>query len=533
MDREVLDAHRRSPAKPAVWLAVALLLIPAAGWGAEQNPSGVVRQAAKLLQSGQVEQARVELHRVVGEFPGFYPAYSLLGVCYSHLGKLEEARPYFEKAVQLAPESPQARNNLGANYLALGKATEAIEQFEKVIAAAPSNTSAWVNLANGHLKLGDTSRALEVLEKAVALAPGDTGVRLALAEVRLDLAQPEAALKQIDLLDRPPMASDPRFLLTVGVLLAKYDQNQQAARYLKRARDADPNGSASMVALGRKSINNGDYKTAWALLKSVEGAYRKSAQWHSMVGYAAYKLDQAEPALEHLQKAVHLDPKNENYYLDLAEFLGNNNALDAVVALLEGGVKIVPQSVKVQSALAVAYLLIRDFAKAETLLQKVLLTDPAYKVGHKLLADCYYRAQEWRKLKTAAGALRRLDKKNSIGWYYGAEAEYRLLRAEKGQSSEFLQGYLQEAIKLDPDDWRAQLLSGKVLLEQGRHGDAVAAIRRAAARNPDEPSAHYLLATTLRQLGKIEESKSAFETFKQAQENEKKRQLRRLLVEIR
>ena len=428
----MLDAQHRSPSPSAVWLAVALLLIPAAGWGAEQNPSGVVRQAAKLLQSGQVEQARVELHRVVGEFPGFFPAYSLLGVCYSHLGKLEEARPYFEKAVQHAPESPQARNNLGANYLALGKAAEAIEQFEKVIDAAPSNTSAWVNLANCHLKLGDTSRALEVLEKAVALAPGDTGVRLAMAEVRLVLAQPEAALKQIELLDRPPMASDPRFLLTVGVLLAKYDQNQQAAKYLNRVRDADPNGSASMVALGRKSINNGDYKTAWALLKSVEGAYRESAQWHSMVGYAAYKLDQAEPALEHLQKAVHLDRKNENYYLDLAEFLGNNNALDAVVALLEGGVKIVPQSVKVQSALAVAYLLIRDFAKAETLLQKVLLTDPAYKVGHKLLADCYYRAQEWRKLKTAAAKLRQLDNKNSIGWYYGAEAEYRLLRAEKG-----------------------------------------------------------------------------------------------------
>ena len=127
----------------------------------------------------------------------------------------------------------------------------------------------------------------------------------------------------------------------------------------------------------------------------------------------------------------------------------------------------------------------------------------------------------------------RLNKKNSIGWYYGAEAEYRLLRAEKGQSLESIQGYLQEATKLDPDDWRAQLLSGKVLLEEERHADAVAAFRRAAARNPDEPSAHYLLATTLRRLGKIEESKSAFETFKQAQANEKKRQLRRLLVEIR
>ena len=87
------------------------------------------------------------------------------------------------------------------------------------------------------------------------------------------------------------------------------------------------------------------------------------------------------------------------------------------------------------------------------------------------------------------------------------EAEYRLLRAEQGQLSEVLQRYFQEAIKLDPDDWRALLLSGKILSEQGRHGDAVAAPRKAAARSPDEPSAHYLLWP--RRCGSLERSRKA------------------------
>ena len=120
-----------------------------------------------------------------------------------------------------------------------------------------------------------------------------------------------------------------------------------------------------------------------------------------------------------------------------------------------------------------------------------------------------------------------------MGWYYSAEAEYRLLRAEKGRSSESIQRYLQEATKLDPDDWRAPLLSGKVLLEQERRVEALDEFRKAVARNPDEPAAHYLLATTLRELGKVDESKSAFATFKRAQANEKNRQLRRMLVDIR
>ncbi len=529
----MLDESRRAAPKQGVWLATVLLVVPTLAWGTGQDPSRLIQRAVELLQKGQAEQARAELHRVAEKFPEFYPAYSLLGICYSELGKVEEARPYFEKAVQLAPDSPQARNNLGANYLALGRAAEAIDQFEKVIAASPSNSSAWVNLANGYLETGDTSKALQALAKAVALAPGDAGARLALAEARLRLAEPEEALTQIRLLDRPPIATDSRFLLTVGVLLAKYDQVQEAAVYLERARDADPNGSAGLVTLGRKAINEGDYKTAWALLKAVEGAYGESAQWNSMAGYAAYKLDLPEPAINYLQKAIHLDPTNEDYYLDLAEFLGNNNALDAVIAVLESGVRVMPQSIKVQSALAVAYLLVLDLERAVTELQKVLQANPAYEVGHKLLADCYYRAQDWHKLKAAAADLRRLNEKNSIGWYYGAEAEYRLLRAEKGRSSESIQRYLQEATKLDPDDWRAPLLSGKVFLEQERRVEAVDEFRKAAARNPDEPAAHYLLATTLRELGKVDESKSAFETFKQAQAKEKNRQLRRMLVDIR
>jgi tetratricopeptide (TPR) repeat protein len=39
--------------------------------------------------------------------------------------------------------------------------------------------------------------------------------------------------------------------------------------------------------------------------------HEDSAQWHREVGHAYYKAGKIEPTLEHLQKAIRLDPANE------------------------------------------------------------------------------------------------------------------------------------------------------------------------------------------------------------------------------
>ena len=61
---------------------------------------------------------------------------------------------------------------------------------------------------------------------------------------------------------------------------------------------------------------------------------------------------------------------------------------------------------------------------------------------------------------------------------------------------------------------------------------AVAAFQRAPELNPEEPSAIYLLATTLRDLGKAGQSKAALDAFRRVQSEYKARQFRTLVVEI-
>src|SRR5260370_41699734 len=216
------------------------------------------------------------------------------------------------------------------------------------------------------------------------------------------------------------------------------------------------------MALAEKSLNEGDYRVALALLNAVSGRFQNNAAWHAMAGYAHFKLDQPAPALENLQQAVGLDPSNEDHYLELSEFLGANNAVDTVVTVLESAAKALPGSIKIETALGLAYLMIADTGKAEAIFKNVVKSQPGYEIAYKLLADCYLREHDWDALKSVAEVLRERDPKNAVGWYYGALAEYEMLDSGGGAASlEKIRRYTRTAIRLDPDDWRSQVLAGK------------------------------------------------------------------------
>jgi tetratricopeptide (TPR) repeat protein len=255
---------------------------------------------------------------------------------------------------------------------------------------------------------------------------------------------------------------------------------------------------------------------------------------------ALFKAGQTEAALElyrsalnRLQFAVRREPHNEDRYLDLAEFLGSQNASDSVVTVLDVGARALPQSIKIRSALGAAYIMTGQTDQAEDVLKKILAEQPGYEVGYKLLGECYERAQEWKKLRTLATQLRKLNEKNSYGWYYAASAAYHLLPVQAGGSLQAINRSLDRSLELDNTEWRTWVLLGRVLLDEKQSSKAVDAFREAARLDPEVATTHYLLATTLRRLHRAEESKRAFQAFENAHAAEKARKSRRLLVETR
>lgn len=488
-------------------------------------------EAGALLQSGRFQAAADLCHKLIQQWPRFYQAYSLLGVAYTQMGKLEEAGQHFTRAVALNPRSGEACNNLGANHLALKNYSEAAAALERALQISPANVSAWFNLGTSRLHLGQTAKAVSAFEKAAALAPGDAQILVALAEARFKAGQSRRALEVVRQL-AGSSATDAPLLLSLGVLLHRNGQTEEAASFFLQALQRDPGVSEKMISLAASSINQDDYPTALVLLTPLKDMMEQSAVWHGMLGYTHFKLDQIEPALLHLQQAIRLDPANENYYLDLGELLGENQALLPNVAVFESGVKRLPNSVKMRLALAVAHLLTGNLDLAKQEVDTVLTREPGSQIAYKVLLECYEKGREWDKIQVSAAELRRLHPANPLGWYYGAFAEYEAALPSQAGFEQAGQ-LIRKALELSHSEWRFHFLLGKILLAEQRVNDAIGALERTIQLHSEHPQPFYHLARALQRQGRRQESARMLARYQEAKARMESRQSRGLLVETR
>jgi predicted Zn-dependent protease len=265
-----------------------------------------------------------------------------------------------------------------------------------------------------------------------------------------------------------------------------------------------------------------------ALAQAVEEG---SAEWHRNTGLASYRAGQIEKTLEHLQKAIRLDPAKEQYYLDLGQVLAENHARTAVVTVFEAARAALPDSLRIQSALGVAYLTVRDYERAKQVFTGMLQAHPEDEQAYQLLAECSDITRDWAGAAETAARLRARNPRNTHGWYYGAAAEYEL-RKSKGESLQTAEWYVQRSLALTPSDWRSHLLLGKILGDTLRDEGAVQALRRAIHLRGNDPRIHYILAQALQRLGRTAESKAAFAAYRRARAARNANE-RALMVEIR
>jgi len=268
------------------------------------DPHESYRKAVENVQANKLELAAAELERAVKGQPQFEPAYTLLGVCYARLGELDLAHKAFQRAVRLNPKSLEARNNLGMSYLALGKPQEAVLEFQASVALDPKNVSAASNLGRAQLELKQTPAAINALLQARKLSPGDPEIVLALAGAYL-------------------LAHD---LPKANALLDAAGIHEE------------------MLGVANHYVEQGDYRRALDVLLPLKERLSRSAPYHGMLGFIYSRLGETIPALESLQSAMRLDPKNENYDLDLAQVLEEKDAHKAAAELLQSAILTHPDS---------------------------------------------------------------------------------------------------------------------------------------------------------------------------------------------
>jgi len=154
-------------------LAAALFAICAPAFADE------VEDAAKLLKSGQHQQAMERVNKLLASKPRDARARFLKGLIYAEQGNTKDATDVFLALTKDFPDLPEPYNNLAVIYAAQGQYDKARGALEQSIRTHPSYATAYENLGDVYAKL-----ASQAYDKALQFDSANPAAKNKLALVR-------------------------------------------------------------------------------------------------------------------------------------------------------------------------------------------------------------------------------------------------------------------------------------------------------------------------------------------------------------
>jgi len=289
--------------------------------------------------------------------------------------------------------------------------------------------------------------------------------------------------------------------------------------------------AARLATLAASHIEHRRYAEAAKLLRATERPLSHAPSWNNLRGYAEFKLSNPKPALHYLQRALQLEPQNEDYLLDVGEFLGHHRAHIEAVRVFEVAAKRMPQSPRATLGLAVSYILLNRRDEAQRLLEVLLTAHPRFEAAYKALGECYEDAANANRMVELGKALQQINPQNPQGWYL--EGAGLLQEGRTGRSPvDAAMIALRKTLQLDASNVRARFVLAKVLQEAGADDLAITELKQTLALDPEHERAHYVLARLYQKKGDTERARSEFAKHKTVIERDRNMEYRRLLISI-
>ena len=150
-----------------------------------------VQDAARLLRSGQHQQALERVNKAIAAKPKDAQARFLKGLILAEQGNSKEATEIFLALTKDYPDLPEPYNNLAVIYASQGQYDKARGALEQSIRTHPSYATAYENLGDVYAKL-----ASQAYDKALQIDSANPAAKNKLALVR-DLVGGAASAKPV------------------------------------------------------------------------------------------------------------------------------------------------------------------------------------------------------------------------------------------------------------------------------------------------------------------------------------------------
>jgi tetratricopeptide (TPR) repeat protein len=378
---------------------------------------------------------------------------------------------------------------------------------------------------------GDFVHATPEIEQLVQAAPDSALLHNLLGYCRLQQGDREHATPEF----QRAIAIDPNFkparsnLGGVYLLQGKIENAAREFAAVLRIDPHDTNVRGTVFKMAQAAFRKKDYPATVKLLELIPPVAERTAEWHEMIGYSSFKSGDPARAVAEIQKAMDLDPRNENYVLELSEVFVDNNNGAAAITLLDAARTSFPASARLWLALGVAYLADDDWPKSEAALRKCLALDPSLDLAFVVLGQGYKEAGQWSDLLVTANGLITVNARNPAGYYYKALG---LLRSPAGDEAQ-IESLLRQSVALGAEEPGPHYELAKLLAGRGEKSAALRELETLVKNNADFGPAYYQLYRLYREEGDAGKSKEAQQAYQAIQAKERQQVTRKLLLNVR
>lgn len=300
--------------------------------------------AAALTDTGDYNEARVQLTLILKQAPGNRDARLQLGLVAIAQKKFKEAEEIFsklheggkedvraatglvnvyssenqfEKAIQLlnedlkkSPNSAATRSLLASTAAHAGKYDLAIAEYLKLVSQVPNSAEPRIRLAQTYLSKGDTESAAKMLEQVVQLEPKNAGALEGLAGILLQTGRLQEAKKRYQqLVELQP--ENPRALNDMAFVLSETGGNlDEALSMVQRAMTRMPDSDTIKDTLGWIYFKKNQTDSAVQVFNALVKKDAENPDYHYHLGAALLQKGDKPRAKTELQAALEKKPSS-------------------------------------------------------------------------------------------------------------------------------------------------------------------------------------------------------------------------------
>jgi tetratricopeptide (TPR) repeat protein len=363
---------------------------------------------------------------------------------YVEFGQLLEANEVYDQILETGGSDFEIHLRKFQNFNALQMRDEALAELEKMRDLNPGNLSTLHTISQFYLELGDEESARKTLQEARERNPRDPQTLILLAEIYINNREWENLGSTFVSILEDPLIYPTQKMELVRFIYSQHVQNPEIDTLAEQTESV-------VMAFSR---NEPEYAPAQLL----------AAEFF-------LQRNQAEPALETLERATSIAPEEEEAWAQRLQLLFSMQQYGQIIELADSASEYAGGNAFVRFFTGLSFMLSDRNAEAEEWLEKAAELPGRRNfrsVVYSSLADVKYNLDKWTEAVDAYEMALRLDPDN-----HGAMNNYAYYLSLREERLDYAEQLAEKAISLEPGNAAYLDTVGWIHHIKGNHDEAL------------------------------------------------------------